>query len=265
MDTIRTTTSILELTELLKKTFPGDQFMVMDPNTRLNVPSSFGQWLISRINIGDLNTAKQQVVNEILGRIYTIATDTTAKSKIITPWDVQVAILRASYITHFFETVGNGEIQALIRDAKLQPGFLPITVKLSEASITQPFAEEFIVGILLAQKGLMATDAANIGQAQVIMKDPLPSLTFEFMGKDISGEIETILNDTRYYDVRRPFNTSVAGLMMWFNSGNLPLGVDYYCKIVGRPTSEIMVGYSTGMDPAIYSIDAVVNPASIKA
>lgn len=259
--TVRATKSTLELTELLKNTLPGDQYTIVDQHGQ-KIPASFGQWLIARINLRDKETAQQQAINEILGRINSIVTDTIPKSKVITPWDIQYAILRASYLVYFFETVGDTNIKTLIRDAKATPGHLPITLTTTTSLVTVLVPEEFVTGLWVTQKEL--TSAAQRGAQFPIngvtttLQMPV-QLTCKFMDEDLSADLDDLLKDTRYYDVHRPYNTTVINVPMWFLTVNFLLGVDYSCKLANVPIGVVAVGYSIGTDPTSHDVQAVIN------
>ena len=246
--TIAATTSVFELTELIKKALPGDQFTITDPVTQQQRAASFAQWVISRIDLGDLEKAKRQVTNEIIGRVYAIIDDTVPKSKIITPWDIQMAILRAGYLGHFFDTVGNAVVKDLLAEARKRPGFLPVELVTSVASQTELLAEEFAVGMALAQM-------------EVAKLNSVPALNYRFMGEGFDGDLSEIVKDSRYYDVSKPYNAAVGTFLVWFNTSNLILGVDYYCKIVGFLTANLIPTYSIGTDPTPRPITEVIGAA----
>ena len=256
-NTIQATTSVLELTELLKKTLPGDQFTLLDPNTQQSYAASFGQWLIARINILELAKAKQQVINEIIGRIYSIIVLIVPKSKLITMWDVQVAIISASYLTHFFQTVGDAAIKESIAYALAGPAHLPTEISSSTFTAqTVPLTEEYIVGLKVAQAEL----------AKLYTIDAAQNLILKYNGISIEDDISQIIKDSRYYDVTRTYNTVIGTFRVWFTTVNLLLGAHYYCSaLFNTPSSVLMTSYFIGTDLSPHPIGPVVGAPPVAA
>lgn len=229
--TILATTSVAALTDLIKTRLPYDKFDLV------NV--SFGQWIISRIDLGDLKRAQQQVINEIIGRIYQIITTATPRSKLVTPWDVHAAIMGTPYMLYFFQSTGDQVIQDHMLKYGSQPTLLPTALVLIDGTgtIQAGLSEEFIVGCWLCQ-----LQSINGGKAQ--------RFTIAFDGYDIGADISSIAADTRYFNTDRRYNSKVGDTYMWYTSPDFIKGVEYYSKFAQVPIDTLVKTYSVGFDPS---------------